>query len=82
MKENKSNLFNSPLKQFIWIFLIIHLVGIGLNIILYFLKIPSGIEKFINANPLHIVVAIICYIVFNVMLYLVIKIRFIISQNN
>lgn len=82
MKENKIKLFNSPLKQFVWVFLIIHLVGIGLNIILYFLKIPSGIEKIINASPLHIGVAIICYIVFNVMLYTTIKIRYIISQNN
>ncbi|HDX6250499.1 TPA: hypothetical protein RPV88_001742 [Campylobacter fetus subsp. venerealis] len=60
-------------------FLIIHLVGIGLNIILYFLKIPSGIEKIINTNPLQITTAIICYLVFNAMLYVVIKIRFMIT---
>ncbi|HDX6309311.1 TPA: hypothetical protein RQJ16_001805 [Campylobacter fetus subsp. venerealis] len=80
MKQKKKlKLFNNPLKQFILAFLIIHLVGIGLNIILYFLKIPSGIETIINANPIFIAVAIICYIVFNAMLYTIIKIRFMIT---
>ena len=82
MKESKTDLFNSPLKQFLLVFLIIHIVGAGLNIILYFLKSQSGIEKIINASPLHIGLVILCYIVFNAMLYFIIKIRYIISQNN
>lgn len=82
MKESKTDIFNSPLKQFLLVFLIIHIVGAGLNIILYFLKSQSGIEKIINASPLHIGLAILCYIVFNAMLYFIIKIRYIISQNN
>ncbi|QKF86602.1 putative membrane protein [Campylobacter blaseri] len=81
MKEKKKiRLFDSPIKQFIWVFIAIHLIGIGLNIILYLLKIPSGIETIINASPIFITLAIICYIVFNVMLYTILKIRFLISQ--
>ncbi|CUU72879.1 Uncharacterised protein [Campylobacter hyointestinalis subsp. hyointestinalis] len=81
MKQNKKvRLFDSPLKQFIWAFLAIHLIGIGLNTILYFLKMPSGIETIINASSIFIALAVICYIVFNVMLYTILKIRFLISQ--
>lgn len=81
MKQNKKiKLFDSPVKQFIWVFLAIHITGIGLNIIFHFLKIPSGIEIIINASPMFIALAVICYIVFNVMLYTILKIRFLISQ--
>ncbi len=39
MKQNKKlKLFNSPLKQFIWAFLAIHLIGIGLNILIKMAK--------------------------------------------
>ncbi|CUU76976.1 Uncharacterised protein [Campylobacter hyointestinalis] len=77
MKQNKKlKLFNSPLKQFIWAFLAIHLIGIGLNI----LKKPSEIDAIINASPIFITLSVICYIVFNIMLYTILKIRFLISQ--
>ncbi|MBK3498158.1 hypothetical protein JJB27_03585 [Campylobacter fetus subsp. venerealis] len=79
MENNKKQKL-SPVKQFIQIFMAIHIVGIGLNAIFYILKIPSGIEKIINSSPLHIGLTIICYIVFNVMLYTIIKIRFLISE--
>ncbi|MCI6641490.1 MAG: hypothetical protein SOW40_07535 [Campylobacter hominis] len=79
-KERKCNLFDTPLKQFIWIFTSIHIIGIAINAILYFLKIPSGIEKLLNGNPFFIILAIISYVVFNAMLYVIIKIRFIISE--
>ncbi|AHE95070.1 putative membrane protein [Campylobacter fetus subsp. venerealis cfvi03/293] len=81
MKQNKKlKLFNSPLKQFIWAFLAIHLIGIGLNTIIYFLKKPSEIDAIINASPIFITLSVICYIVFNIMLYTILKIRFLISQ--
>ncbi|PPB55971.1 hypothetical protein CDQ70_09240 [Campylobacter hyointestinalis subsp. hyointestinalis] len=59
-----------------WAFLAIHLIGIGLNI----LKKPSEIDAIINASPIFITLSVICYIVFNIMLYTILKIRFLISQ--
>jgi len=37
-KSKKTELFNSPAKQFMWVFLAINLLGFGTNAVLYFLK--------------------------------------------
>ncbi|WP_181565915.1 hypothetical protein [Campylobacter hyointestinalis] len=79
-KQNKPQLFNSHTKRFIWAFLSINLLGIGTNAILYFLKMPNRIETMLDADIFFITLAIMCYIIFNIMLYFIIKIHFIIEQ--
>ncbi|HDX6254628.1 TPA: hypothetical protein RPV56_001990, partial [Campylobacter fetus subsp. venerealis] len=79
-KQNKPQLFNSHIKRFIWAFLSINLLGIGTNAILYFLKMPNRIETMLDADIFFITLAIMCYIIFNIMLYFIIKIHFIIEQ--
>ncbi|WP_181563006.1 hypothetical protein [Campylobacter hyointestinalis] len=79
-KQNKPKLFNSHIKLFIWTFLSINLLGFGVNAILYFLKMPNKIETMLNADAFFITLAIMCYIIFNIMLYFIIKIHFIIAQ--
>lgn len=78
--KNRPQLFNSPIKRFIWAFLSINLLGFGANAILYFLKMPNRIETMLNADAFFITLAIMCYIIFNIMLYFIIKIHFIISE--
>ena len=79
-KKNKLQLFNTPAKRFMWVFAFINLFGIGINTILYLLKKPNKIETLLNADAFFIALAIMCYIIFNVMLYFIIKINFIISD--
>ncbi|WP_297996639.1 hypothetical protein, partial [uncultured Campylobacter sp.] len=59
-----------------WVFLTINLLGFGTNAILYFLKLPNRVETILNADAFFIALAAICYIAFNAMLYLIIKMHF------
>ena len=68
-KSKKTELFNSPAKRFMWVFLAINLLGFGTNAVLYFL----------NADAFFITLAAICYIAFNAMLYFIIKMHFLLS---
>ncbi|KAA3686173.1 hypothetical protein E3G72_01180 [Campylobacter fetus subsp. fetus] len=63
-----------------WTFLSINLLGFGVNAILYFLKMPNRIETMLDTDIFFITLAIMCYIIFNIMLYFIIKIHFIIEQ--
>ena len=78
-KSKKTELFNRPAKRFIWVFLAINLLGFGMNVVLYFLKLPNRVETILNADAFFITLAAICYIAFNVMLYLIIKMHFLLS---
>lgn len=78
-KSKKAELFNSPIKRFMWVFLTINLLGFGTNAILYFLKLPNRVETILNADAFFIALAAICYIAFNAMLYLIIKMHFLLS---
>ena len=78
-KSKKTELFNSPAKRFILVFLAINLLGFGTNVVLYFLKLPNRVETILNADAFFITLAAICYIAFNAMLYLIIKIHFLLS---
>ncbi|WP_298025221.1 hypothetical protein [uncultured Campylobacter sp.] len=78
-KSKKTELFNSPAKRFIWVFLAINLLGFGTNAVLYFLKLPNRVETILNSDAFFIALAAICYIAFNAMLYLIIKMHFLLS---
>ena len=78
-KSKKTELFNSPVKRFMWVFLAINLLGFGTNAVLYFLKLPNKVETILNADAFFITLAAICYIAFNAMLYLIIKMHFLLS---
>ena len=78
-KSKKVELFNSPIKRFMWVFLAINLLGFGTNAVLYLLKLPNKVETILNADAFFIALAAICYIAFNAMLYLIIKMHFLLS---
>ena len=78
-KSKKTELFNSPAKRFILVFLAINLLGFGTNVVLYFLKLPNRVETILNVDAFFITLAAICYIAFNAMLYLIIKMHFLLS---
>ena len=81
-KKNKETikLFNTPIKRFLWAFFAINLIGIGINAILYYFQKPNSIETLLNATPFFITIAIIAYIVFNLLLYFLFKIHFLITS--
>ena len=78
-KSKKPELFNSPAKRFMWVFLAINLLGFGTNAVLYFFKLPNKVETILNADAFFITLAAICYIAFNAMLYFIIKMHFLLS---
>ncbi len=80
MKKREIKLFNSPLKIFMWVFFVVNLLGFGVNFILYFFNKPNRVETLLNADFFFIAMAIICYIAFNLILYLIIKIHFLLSK--
>ncbi|QLI06119.1 putative membrane protein [Candidatus Campylobacter infans] len=79
-KGKKLELFNNPAKRFAWAFLALNMLGVVMNAVLYYFKIPSGIHTLIDANAFFITINIICYLAFNVMLYFIIKMHFMLSQ--
>lgn len=82
MKNKQKKLFNTPIKCFLWAFFVINLIGIGTNAILYYFKKPNSIETILNATPFFIATTTIAYIVFNILLYFIFKIHFLITSFN
>ena len=66
------------LKTFLWLFFGINFFGISLNLILHYYKLPNQIEYLIhNSDNIAIIsLALFCYIIMSLLLYLVISLNY------
>lgn len=76
--KNKRN----ALKTFLWLFFGINFVGIVLNIILYYFKLPNQMEYLLkNINNVAIIsLAVFCYVILSLLLYLVVSLNYFIRE--
>lgn len=71
-----SSMFKTPLKAFFTLLIAIHIIGIALAIVSYYLNLPNIIEELLKGNLFKYFISFIVYIMFIAFLYMIVQMHF------